>query len=189
MIIVNVKQPYSIDKVGEEDKSRVIDFMMSIRSEVFPMLSQDQLPPDLLHFRQHYIQQENATVLAARMPDGTLIGTIGIIPYDGRFHQLEGFYNNIPTAEIVKCYIDSTYRRLKIGTTLFQEALKFSEDAGYQKLYLHTHPFLPGAISFWENQGFAIRLAEDDPIWKTVHMDMNLKCEMKNKGSYISENE
>lgn len=189
---MSVHELYTIDKAGDEDISQVIEFMMKIRKEVFPMLSQDQLPPDLLHFKEHYIQQENATVLAARMPDGTLIGTIGIIPYDGRFHQLKEFYTNTPTAEIVKCYIDSTYRRLKIGTTLFREALKFSGDAGYQKLYLHTHPFLPGAISFWENQGFEIKLAEDDPIWKTVHMDMNLTCDknvIKTKGSNISEKE
>ncbi|MBO0997517.1 GNAT family N-acetyltransferase [Bacillus sp. SD075] len=148
--------------------------MMRIRKEIFPMLSQDKLPPDLLHFKKHYIQRGNSTVYAARIHDGTLIGTIGIYPYDGRFDQLIDVYNHTHTAEIVKCYIDSKYRRLGIGTTLFKKALKFSMDAGYQNLYLHTHPFLPGAISFWENQGFEIRLAEEDAIWKTVHMDRNL---------------
>ena len=188
---MKIDQPYTIEKVGHEDISQVIEFMMNIRSEVFPMLSQEQLPTDLLHFKQHYIERENAAVFAARMHDGTVIGTLGIIPYDGRFDQLKDLYNNIPTAEIVKCYIDSTYRRLGIGTKLFREAVEFSEDAGYQKLYLHTHPFLPGAISFWENQGFKVRLAEDDPIWKTVHMDMKLKCDInrKTKGSYIGEKE
>ncbi len=171
---MNRHQPYTIDKAGDEDISQVIEFMMKIRSEVFPMLSKEQLPEDLVHFKQYYIQRENATVLAARLPDGTIIGTIGMIPYDGRFEQLKENYNNIPTAEIVKCYIDTTYRRLKIGTGLFREALNFSQNTGYQKLYLHTHPFLPGAISFWEKQGFEIRLAEDDPIWNTVHMDMNV---------------
>jgi hypothetical protein len=38
-------------------------------------------------------------------------------------------------------------------------------------LYLHTHPFLPGAIGFWERQGFAVVDVEDDPVWHTTHMD------------------
>lgn len=52
---------------------------------------------------------------------------------------------------------------------------RFSCKVGYQTLYLYTHPFLPGAISFWHAQGFMDRLAEDDTLWKTLHMDKN--CE------------
>ncbi|MCM3651792.1 GNAT family N-acetyltransferase [Metabacillus litoralis] len=96
--------------------------MMRIRKEIFPMLSQDQLP----------------------------------------------------TAEIVKCYIDSNYRRLGIGTILFNQALRFCNDVGYEKIYLHTHLFLPGAIPFWKAKGFEERLAEDNPVWNTVHMDRKM---------------
>jgi hypothetical protein len=38
-------------------------------------------------------------------------------------------------------------------------------------LYLHTHPFLPGALGFWERQGFRIVDVESDPVWRTTHME------------------
>ena len=38
-------------------------------------------------------------------------------------------------------------------------------------LYQHTHPFLPGAIRFWEKQGFSLTDVETDPVWNTTHME------------------
>ena len=174
-IEMNPQKPYSIKKVGKEDSEKVKEFMIKMRKELFPMLSQTELPMDLLHFEQHYIQHENAGAYAAFFQDGEVVGTIGITPYDGRFEQLQKYYNQTPTAEIVKCYIDKDYRRLGIGTKLFDEALRFSCDSGYQTLYLHTHPFLPGGIPFWKSKGFEDRLVEDDPIWNTLHMDREIQ--------------
>ncbi len=174
MVEMNRHQSYTIKKVQVDNSHQVVAFMMKIRKEIFPMLSQDPLPTDLLHFEQHYIHRENAVVYAAFSPDEKVLGTIGIQIYDGRFSQLKKFYHQINTAEIVKCYIDSNYRRLGIGTALFNKALGFCCDVGYQKLYLHTHPFLPGAIPFWKAKGFEDRLAEEDLIWNTLHMDMKL---------------
>lgn len=47
--------------------------------------------------------------------------------------------------------------------------------AGIQCPYLHTHPFLPGAITFWERQGFVIVDLEADPLWRTTHMQLMLE--------------
>lgn len=174
VIEMNLQKPYIIKKVEKENSSKVIEFMVRMRKELFPMLSQNELPADILHFEQHYIQRENSGVYAAFFQDGEVFGTIGICPYDGRFDQLQKYYNQTRTAEIVKCYIDADYRRLGIGTKLFNEATRFSRDSGYQKLYLHTHPFLPGGIPFWKSKGFEERLAEDDPFWNTLHMDMEI---------------
>lgn len=170
---MNLEQPYIVRTVQEEDSSPVIEFMMRIRKEVFPMLS-EELPPDLLHFNEHYMKQDNAAIFAAFFEDGTVLGTIGICQYDGRFKQLEKHYDHIKTAEIVKCYIDPKYRRLGVGSLLFNRALRFCEEAGYEKIYLHTHPFLPGAVPFWKSRGFEERFKEDDPVWNTLHMDLPL---------------
>lgn len=171
---MNIRKPYTIRRVQEKDSSQVTRFMMRIRKEIFPMLSPDQLPPDLLHFNEYYVEQEGAAVYAAFFEDEEVIGTIGICPYDGRFARLQEFYEQKKTAEIVKCYIDSQYRRLGIGSVLFTEAVSFCKDAGYEQLYLHTHPFLPNAIPFWKAKGFEERWAEDDPVWNTLHMDMKV---------------
>ncbi len=167
-------EDYTIKKVQENDSLQVIDFMMRIRREIFPMLPKDQLPADLLHFQSFYLQRKSAILYAAYSQAGQVLGTIGVCPYDGRFSQLQTFYRHWPTAEIVKCYVDPLARRLGIGTRLFREALQFCHDVGYQKLYLHTHPFLPGAIPFWQAKGFEERWMEDDPVWQTLHMDMKL---------------
>ncbi|MEM1503744.1 GNAT family N-acetyltransferase [Domibacillus sp. 8LH] len=168
-------QPYRIQEVQKSEYDHIIEFVTKIRKEIFPMLCQDSLPQDLLHFERYYTQRENAAFFAAFSEDGTVLGTIGVCPYDGRFSQLQENYDLTKTAEIVKCYMDPNYRRFGIGTALFEKATSFSYEAGYQMLYLHTHPFLPGAIPFWRAQGFVDRLAETDPIWKTLHMDKKLK--------------
>jgi len=49
-----------------------------------------------------------------------------------------------------------------------------AEQAGVECLYLHTHPFLPGAIAFWERQGFVVIDVEQDPVWQTTHMQLTL---------------
>lgn len=172
--IMNIQQNYTIQKVQACDREQVIAFMMKIRNEIFPMLPPDELPLDLLHFEEYYLQGEDAVVYAAFSPEGKVLGTIGIQPYDDRFYELEMYYSHIKTAEVVKCYIDPQERRLGIGTMLFNRAKEFCKGAGYDMLYLHTHPFLPGATSFWKAKGFKERLAEDDPIWQTLHMDMKL---------------
>ena len=164
----------AVRKVNRENCAEVREFIVRIRKELFPMLAQNEIPTDLLHFEEHYFQNEDTGVYAAYSQEDEVIGTIAIQRYDGRFDRLLGYNSQTETAEVVKCYIDENYRRLGIGTILFDEAKKFSIDAGYQKLYLHSHPFLPGGIPFWIAKGFQERLAEDDPIWNTLHMDMEI---------------
>src|SRR5690242_4142080 len=94
-------QSYTIKKVQPCEYDGIIKFVMKIRKGCFPMLSQDQLPADLLHFEQHYIQPENSAFFAAYSEDGTVLGTIGVCPYDGRFSQLQGCYDVTKTVEIV----------------------------------------------------------------------------------------
>ncbi|MCM3160588.1 GNAT family N-acetyltransferase [Metabacillus litoralis] len=160
---------YKMNKLLEGNYSSVIDFVMKMRKELFPMIDHEMLPQDLLHFENCYIQPDHAAFFTVVTED-RIIGSIGVIPYDGRFHQLSETYPLTKAAEIVKCYIDPDYRRYGIGTELSTIATSFSRDAGYQSLYLHTHPFLPGAIPFWKSQGYKEILAEDDPVWQTLHM-------------------
>ncbi|MFP3667982.1 hypothetical protein SB717_22830 [Priestia sp. SIMBA_032] len=48
-------QMYQIKEVTEKD-AEVIQFVMNMRNELFPMLEKNQLPVDLLHFNEHYVQ-------------------------------------------------------------------------------------------------------------------------------------
>ncbi|MNP68286.1 hypothetical protein D3C76_1642210 [compost metagenome] len=57
---------------------------------------------------------------------------------------------------------------------MFAALRQAAEQAGVECLYLHTHPFLPGAIAFWERQGFVVIDVEQDPVWQTTHMQLRL---------------
>lgn len=162
---------YTVKSVQKADYKQVIDFVMKMRMELFPMLNNDHLPPDLLHFDEFYIKNEKANFFAVYNEDNQVIGSIGVSPYDHRFEDFQSIPN---AAEIVKCYIDPGYRRLGIGTLLLKEAADFSRNAGYQTLYLHTHPFLPGALPFWKSQGYKEFYVDEDPVWNTIHMSKEL---------------
>lgn len=173
---VNVQevQMYQIKEVTEKD-AEVIQFVMNMRNELFPMMEKNQLPVDLLHFNEYYVQAKGAAFFAAFTENQQVIGTIGLYAYDGRFHALKKRYEHKTAAEIVKCYVDPAYRRLGIGQQLLKAVEQFAQSHFYDTLYLHTHPFLPGAIPFWTSQDFIERLAEQDEPWNTLHMDRKIQ--------------
>ncbi|WP_339783182.1 GNAT family N-acetyltransferase [Paenibacillus sp. FSL R7-0313] len=147
-----------------------IDFAMRVRREVFPMMGHTKLPVDFEQFREHYLDSNDAIFLVAMMGDAGIVGSIGILPYDGRIEAVEGRYEAQSAAEIVKCYVDPEYRRYGIGSMMLKELENVVKDMHYTTLYLHTHRFLPGAVDFWKRQGFTV-IAEQDDDWQTVHMD------------------
>lgn len=151
-----------------------IDFAMRVRREVFPMLDHTRLPMDFEQFREHYMDSDDSVFLVALMGDAGIVGTIGILPYDGRIEAVEGRYEAQSAAEIVKCYVDPAYRRYGIGSMMLKELENVVKDMHYTTLYLHTHRFLPGAVDFWKRQGFMV-IAEQEDDWQTVHMD-KLAC-------------
>ncbi len=162
----------TIKQVTTTDTKQVVAFLVKMRSQLFPMLNKDVLSPDLANFEMHYLYKEKTAFFAALSPTNEVIGTICVYPYDRRFSHLNDFYPE-NTAEIVKCYVDEKYRRCGIGKQLFQQALSFSQGT-YDVLSLHTHPFLPGGFAFWQSRGFHTRFTEQDGVWDTIFMDMNL---------------
>lgn len=151
-----------------------IDFAMRVRREVFPMMDHTKLPVDFEQFREHYLDSDGAIFLVAMTGDANIVGSIGILPYDGRIVAVEGRYEAQSAAEIVKCYVDPAYRRFGIGSMLVKELENMVKDMHYTTLYLHTHRFLPGAVDFWKRQGFTV-ISEQEDDWQTVHMD-KLAC-------------
>ncbi|MDX8045827.1 GNAT family N-acetyltransferase [Gracilibacillus sp. S3-1-1] len=165
---------YVIKQVDKDNAGPVVEFMKALRKEVFPMLDKQPLPADIVQFHDYYMNRNDAAVFAAISEEGKVLGTIGYLPYDNRFADLWHLYTETKTTELVRCYIDSQYRRQGVGTALYQTALASIHAAGYDKIYLHSHPFLPGGIPFWKSLGFEERLAESDPVWNTLHMDKKI---------------
>lgn len=157
----------TITEVQPADIPRTIDFVMAARAEIFPMLDASVVPADLADFEQVYLDAEDGRFLIACC-EGEIIAAIGYLPYDHRFAQLN--YTGHRAVEIVRLFVSHEFRGAGLAGRLY-EALKVQADAsGVEVLYLHTHPFLPGAIRFWEKQGFVTVDVEDDPVWQTTHM-------------------
>ncbi|MGY2436705.1 GNAT family N-acetyltransferase, partial [Escherichia coli] len=67
----------------------------------------------------------------------------------------------VPTNCEIGLYVND-----QLAGRLFQALKMLAREQGVERLYLHTHPFLPGAIEFWQRQGFVIVDVEDDPLWR-----------------------
>ena len=148
----------------------VLTFIQQARAELFPKLSASGLPADLAHFEAAYLHGDGQ-FLVARV-DGQIVATIGYLPYGGRFPQLD--YRGRKVVEVVRLFVLPAYRRAGLAAQLYRALLAMAQADGVQVLYLHTHPFLPGAIDFWIRQGFTIVDVEADPLWQTTHMQCQL---------------
>ncbi|MGO4527809.1 GNAT family N-acetyltransferase [Paenibacillus sp. 2TAF8] len=160
--------------VQSHEIQEAIHFAMGVRSEVFPMMDHSVLPKDFEQFSEHYMNRKDTVFVIARLGEAGIIGSIGIIPYDGRIQVIDGRYPEHTAAEIVKCYVDPAFRRYGIGSLLVRELEQFVNQMQYTTLYLHTHRFLPGAVDFWERQGFTF-ITEEQNEWQIVHMDKPIK--------------
>lgn len=158
-------QPVPRDAIDE-----VVVFVDTARRALFPMLSAAPLPNDLARFAETYLNGEGL-FLEAR-DQGQRVAVIGYVPYDHRFAQLH--YHPMRVVEVVRLFVLPGYRRQGLAAALFAALRQAAEQAGVECLYLHTHPFLPGAIAFWERQGFVVIDVEQDPVWQTTHMQLRL---------------
>ena len=94
--------------------------------------------------------------------------TIACRDYDGRFAQLD--FGPQKVVEVVRLFVAPQFRRSGVGQAMLDVLMHHALAQQVQVLYLHTHPFLQGALEFWQRQGFAVIEREEDPLWQTVHM-------------------
>lgn len=77
--------------------------------------------------------------------EGKIIGGCGIYPTE-----------NLPEgcAELVKYYLDASYRGRGIGRKLMDMCIDSAREMGYRQLYLESLPELGRAISLYQRAGF-----------------------------------
>ncbi|KAF2844877.1 acetyltransferas-like protein [Plenodomus tracheiphilus IPT5] len=153
-----------ISSVTSDSIEEIVDFVNNARQQMFPELCA-QLNDDVSRWVR------SGHFLTARRGK-KIIATIGYVPYDHRFPQLR--YQGVEVVEVVRLFVLPDYRRCGLAAALFGKLKEQARELKIEFLYLHTHPFLPGAIRFWEKCGFAIVDVEKDPIWKTTHMQLRL---------------
>jgi len=155
-----------IQGVTAADIPEVLRFVLHARAELFPKLSATGMPADLAQFDATYLEGDGQFLIAR--DQGRIVAAIGYLPYDGRFPQLN--YHGRKTVEVVRLFVQPAFRRFGLAGELYRALEALARADGVAVVYLHTHPFLPGAIDFWLRQGFEIVDVEADPVWQTTHM-------------------
>ena len=155
-----------IQPVVAVDIPEVLDFVLQARAELFPKLSAAGMPDDLAQFEATYLEGDGRFLVARN--DGQIVAAIGYLPYNQRFSQLD--YQGRKTVEVVRLFVLPAFRRFGLAGELYRALEAMAQADGVEVMYLHTHPFLPGAIDFWVRQGFEVVDVEEDPVWQTTHM-------------------
>jgi len=158
-----------IHQVKSTDVGEVLPYVIECRKLLFPMLDPDVLPKDLEFFEEIYLQTQTGAFLQAQTSEGNRIGVIGMMPYDYRFPHLQ--INKQPTVEVARLFVEPEFRRAGLATLLFQNLQKLAKQKEVHNLYLHTHPFLPGAYEFWLRQGFSLIDSREEAGFPTLHME------------------
>ncbi|MBK5548176.1 GNAT family N-acetyltransferase [Pseudomonas sp. TH04] len=145
-------------------------FVLQARAELFPTHSASGVPDDLARFEAVYLHGDGQFLIARA--EGRIVAAIGYLPYDGRFPQLN--YQGLKTVEVVRLFVLPAFRRFGLAGQLYRALEAQARADRVAVVYLHTHPFLPGAIDFWARQGFEVVDVEADPVWRTTHMQRHL---------------
>ncbi|WP_296253311.1 GNAT family N-acetyltransferase [Pseudomonas sp. UBA4194] len=160
----------TITPVHPHDIPELLPFLLAARADMFPKLHNTPIPADLAAFEQVYLRGQGRFLVAKAQ--GRIIGAIGYLPYDRRFPGLD--YVDLQVVEVVRLFVLPEYRRGGIARGLYQALQDMAQAAGVQVVYLHTHPFLAGAVDFWHRQGFELIGVDPDPLWQTTHMQRRL---------------
>ncbi|KAJ6282892.1 acyl-CoA N-acyltransferase [Bipolaris maydis] len=167
---------WHIQPVTHATTPQVVRFIKEARREMFPQLCA-QRDDEVARWIQ------SGCFLLATEPsepkddDGEgekeVIATIGFVPYHHRFTHFPPYADARRTVEVVRLFVLPPFRRCGLASALVGALKRRAVQDGVARLYLHTHPFLPGAIAFWEKHGFGITcVEEEDGVWRTTHMDM-----------------
>lgn len=123
---------------------------------------------DIDGMTEYYISPDCNCMFVAWDGD-KIVATAGIRAYDKDYDLFKGVYSKDDTASIWRLMVDGNYRRHGIARQLVNEMEDFAKNAGYSKIYLHTHRYLDAALPFWKSLGYKITIEEDD-YDETTHM-------------------
>ena len=127
---------------------------------------------DIFDLEDYYILPDKSNFFVA-MDDEKIVATAAIRPYDKDYEFFKGIYSKEDTASIWRLMVDEEYRRNGLAGELVDAMESFAREAGYDRIYLHSHRYLEAAIPFWKSRGYAVTLEEDD-YDETTHMIKNL---------------
>ncbi len=127
---------------------------------------------DIFDLKDYYIVPSKSNFFIA-LDGEKIIATGAVRAYDKNYEFFKDTYSKEDTASIWRLMVDEEYRRNGLARVLVGLIEDFSRDAGYDRIYLHTHRYLDAAIPFWKSIGYEVTVEEDD-YDETTHMIKNL---------------
>ncbi|WP_144946829.1 GNAT family N-acetyltransferase [Pseudomonas oryzihabitans] len=171
--------PITLERLTVAD-DETLGFLLASYRELFgSRVEANAVPQDLQRFADHY-GADRGCLLLARGAAGEPIGSVAYRPYDRRFPQLA--YPGERVVEVVRLFVVPRQRRQGLARRLFAALLAQARRDAVERLYLHTHPFLPGAEAFWLDQGFQVVVREMALPWQTLHLDRRLDSPQASAG-------
>ncbi|NLU68045.1 GNAT family N-acetyltransferase [Streptomyces sp. HNM0574] len=111
---------------------------------------------DIIDIEGSYLRPERRTLLVAESADGEIVAT-GAVRDQGPQSppNPEWIAERFPsgaTAQLCRIYVRPEWRRHGIARAMVRELSAFAAAVGgYEALYLHTDPAVPGAEPFWRS--------------------------------------
>ena len=164
---------WTIRKITASDTKAALDFIIPMLQEIFPNMADVLVRWDLANMEETYTVDPKTAMFAAFDQAGRVVATIAIRPYDDRLDKVKGCYDVTKTAELSRCYVDSSLRRKGIAGELLTVLEEYCRSVGYSDICLHTHRFLPGGYPFWLSRGCIVREFGNDRD-ETIYMDKSL---------------
>lgn len=131
--------------------------------------------PDHVEFKSTY-SHPHGRLLVASTPTIKIAGIIAYRKYDGRFKQPELIFDDsAKVVEVVRLYVQPELRGQGIATSLIRALVEKAKEDGVETMYLHTHPFLPGAEYLWQREGWRVVVKEEEEPWFSIHMRRDLR--------------
>ncbi len=156
-------------KNEENEINRVKEFLFNQINAEYHIGPTAKFHYDIFGLNEYYIAPTHNNFFVAFDGD-KIVATIGIRVYDKDFEFFKGIYSSEDTASIWRLMVDRNYRRKGIARLLVNEAENFARNAGYDRIYLHTHRYLESGLPFWKSVGYAITVEEED-YDETTHME------------------
>ena len=167
----NMQHNYQLSRLRLEDQATfaaLIAYLQRCRRQMFAALATNTLAEDLCNFQQVYIDDPLGGFFILK-DQQQIIASIGFRAYDRRFSHFH--LSGQRVVELLRLYVEPNYRRQGLASYLLQQLKAETQARGIDCLYLHTHPFLPGALEFWQQHGFSLICQDhDDAVWQTIHM-------------------
>jgi GNAT superfamily N-acetyltransferase len=147
-------------------------------------IGESSVPADLSDFEATYLVRQGRFILLR--DSGEIVGIIGYRPFNRRFKNGDDIRSELEfrdqtAVEVVRLFVKETHRSRGLASKLIGELFNRAQEEEVDVMYLHTHPFLPGAQKLWEKHGWNLIVADEDLPWNTLHMSRDIRLQYPNK--------